>query len=110
MLNRQTTTPVVQQRARELRGEMTPAEVILWQRLRRKQLSGWKFRRQEPVGNCIADFYCSPARLVIELDGSSHEGRAEEDARRDELLRAEGYAVLRLTIIMMGFRRISTEF
>ena len=97
MLNRKTTAPVVQTRARELRASMTPAEVVLWQRLRGKQLGGFKFRRQEPLGNFIADFFCVEAHLIIELDGSSHEGRAEADARRDEVLRAEGYFVLRFS-------------
>jgi very-short-patch-repair endonuclease len=51
---------------------MTPAETILWQRLRNKQLSEWKFRRQEPIGSYIADFLCFSAKLVVELDGLSH--------------------------------------
>ena len=95
MRNRETTAPIVGQRARELRGRMTRAEVILWQHLRAKQMCGLRFRRQEPVGNFVADFYCAPARLVIELDGDSHSERAESDAQRDAVLRAEGYVVLR---------------
>jgi very-short-patch-repair endonuclease len=94
MLNRRATAEVVEERAKELRGAMTRAEVILWQRLRGRQMRGLKFRRQEPLGNFIADFFCAPAKLVIELDGGSHEGRAEQDALRDAILRAEGYTVL----------------
>ncbi len=97
MRNRETTASIVGQRARELRGRMTHAEAILWQRLRAKQMCGLRFRRQEPVGNFVADFYCAPARLIIELDGDSHSERAESDAQRDAILRAEGYVVLRFT-------------
>ena len=97
MLNRQKTAEVVGQRAKELRGVMTRAEVMLWQHLRAKQMCGLKFRRQEPMGNFIADFFCAQARLVIELDGGSHDGRAAHDARRDEVLRNEGFTVLRFT-------------
>ncbi len=97
MLNRETTGEVITQRARELRGSMTRAEVILWQRLRAKQMCGLRFRRQEPVGNFIADFYCAAARLVVELDGDSHVERAAADARRDEIMRGEGFVVLRFT-------------
>jgi shikimate kinase/very-short-patch-repair endonuclease len=74
---------------------MTPAETILWQRLRNKQLAGFKFRRQEPMGPYIADFFCFDARLVVELDGSSHEGRIETDAKKDSFLTKLGYQVLR---------------
>ena len=73
---------------------MTLAEKRLWQRLRGKQMCGLRFRRQEPLGNYIADFYCAAARLVIELDGDSHAERGEADAVRDEILRGAGYAVL----------------
>jgi len=51
---------------------MTEAEVALWSRLRRKQLYGLQFNRQKPPGNYIVDFYCSPARLVVEIDGGQH--------------------------------------
>ena len=54
-----------------------------------------KFRRQHPVGPFVADFYCHDHKLVIELDGDSHEGRAEYDARRTEYLKAQGVRVVR---------------
>ncbi len=95
MRNRETTAKVVGQHARELRGQMTLAERRLWQRLRAKQMCGLRFRRQEPLGNYIADFYCAAARLVIELDGDSHAERGDSDARRDAVLCADGYTVLR---------------
>ena len=95
MNNRKVTGPMVQKRARELRAGMTRAEVLLWQKLRGDQMLGLRFRRQEPIGNFIADFFCAAARLVVELDGDSHDGRADYDATRDEILAAEGYRTLR---------------
>ena len=57
----------------ELRNDATPAEQLLWQYLKSKQLDGYKFRRQHGIGPYILDFYCSPARLGIELDGNVHD-------------------------------------
>ena len=58
--------------ARELRAEQTTVEALLWQLLRKRQLQGFKFRRQHQFGDYIADFYCHDAHLVIECDGSVH--------------------------------------
>lgn len=58
-------------RAREFRHAMTPAEEVLWKRLRNRQL-GFKVRRQHPIGRFITDFYCAEARLAIEIDGDTH--------------------------------------
>jgi very-short-patch-repair endonuclease len=69
----------VQQRAQELRQEMTPAEAKLWQHLRAKRLNGLKFRWQHPLGPFIADFYCHAHRLVIEIDGDIHATTIERD-------------------------------
>ena len=56
---------------------------------------GLKFRRQHPIGSCIADFACIERRLIIELDGSQHMDARESDAARDALLRKRGFVVLR---------------
>jgi very-short-patch-repair endonuclease len=84
-------------RARELRKHMTPAERILWVRLRGRRFAGYKFRRQQPIleANAIADFYCPTARLVVELDGETHVGRDAHDAARLLRLEAAGLTVLR---------------
>ena len=84
------------QRARELREEMTPAEKILWEELRGNKL-GLHFRRQQVIAGFIVDFYCHKARLVIELDGSVHQGdeQKENDIRRDEALAEMGLQTLR---------------
>ncbi|MBF5090662.1 endonuclease domain-containing protein [Novosphingobium sp. NBM11] len=83
-------------RARELRHAASPAERLLWRYLSRAQ-TGAKFSRQMPVGPFFADFLCREMRLVVELDGFSHEARLEQDAARDRWFAANGYRVLRFT-------------
>ncbi len=80
--------------ARQMRKEPTPAESILWQQLRRKQF-GVKFRRQHSIRPFIVDFYCPAAKLIIEVDGSSHDYTVEEDAVRQEYLESLGLRVIR---------------
>jgi len=83
--------------SRDLRNNMTDAEQMLWQRLRRKQILGLQFYRQKPILNFIVDFYCPTANLVIECDGGQHytaEG-LEADRVRDEVLAELGLIVLR---------------
>jgi len=84
-------------RARKLRRAMSPPEVLLWLRLRALRGEGPTFRRQHPIGPYIADFYCSAARLVIEVDGAVHTGDRQiaHDAQRDRYMRELGYRVLR---------------
>ena len=81
--------------ARELRNNATEAERLVWQRLRRRQLGGFKFRRQRPIGRYICDFVCLEAAVVVELDGSQHIVQAPYDARRDAFLRSCDFRVLR---------------
>jgi very-short-patch-repair endonuclease len=83
-------------RARELRTCATPAERLLWRYLARSQL-GAKFSRQMPLGPYFADFLCRELRLVVEIDGFSHDLRPDHDAARDRWLHGEGYRVLRFT-------------
>jgi len=83
--------------AQEMRRHPTPAEKMLWQHLRDKQLLGYKFRRQHTIGRFIVDFYCRDAGLVIEVDGPIHQYTAEEDAIRQEFLERQGLRVLRFT-------------
>ncbi|CAN5456767.1 hypothetical protein BH10PSE6_BH10PSE6_19770 [soil metagenome] len=81
--------------SRNMRQNMTNAECLLWSRLRRRQVSGLKFRRQHIIGPYICDFVCTDARVVIELDGSQHLDHVPYDANRDRFLRSQGYRVLR---------------
>ena len=84
-------------RARELRREATAAEKILWYHLRNRQLNNFKFARQEPIGPYIADFVCRAKKLIIEIDGVTHETAEEvaHDVARTEFLKGEGYRVTR---------------
>ena len=93
--NLSSNVKVSQQRAKALRQSMTPAEAILWQRLRGKQLADLRFRRQKPIGPYIADFLCFEARLIVELDGCSHEESFEKDRQKDHYLEQREYRVLR---------------
>jgi very-short-patch-repair endonuclease len=78
-----------------MRTAPTDAEARLWKHLRAKRLSGFKFKRQQPIGPFIVDFVSFGHRLVIEVDGSHHIERAAEDAARTEWLTQRGFRVLR---------------
>jgi len=91
-------TPIVALRigsTKHLRPKATPAERRLWRHLRARRLSGYTFRRQEPIGPYIADFVCPKRRLIIEIDGNSHQGKVDYDRVRTQYLRRLGYRVLR---------------
>ena len=84
--------------ARQNRNNPTPAEKKIWYEvLCRKQLEGYKFTRQKPLGGYIVDFYCSKLRLVIEIDGDSHAENKEYDEARTEALSQLGLRLLRYT-------------
>jgi len=91
--------PAILSRARELRREMTPQERKLWQRLRRKQLFGIKFRRQHPIHRFILDFFCYEHKLTVEIDGDSHyqPDQQEYDQARTDWLAQHGIRVIRFT-------------
>jgi len=82
-------------RARGLRAGQTDAEQLLWYHLRNRRLQGWKFRRQHEVGPYIADFVCSDAGLIVELDGGQHGDQVIYDERRTLELQLMGYRALR---------------
>lgn len=82
--------------ARELRLTLKPAEISLWSVLKARQLGGWKFTRQMPIGPYFADFVCRERCVVIEVDGSQHLERASYDRTRDEYMIAAGYSVYRV--------------
>ena len=86
-------------RARVLRSNMTRAEIILWSRLRSKKINGYKFRRQQPLFDYIVDFYCDKLKLIIEVDGEIHSfsERANYDSKRDNILKINGYHIIRLS-------------
>ena len=101
-----------------MRKEPTEAEAILWKNLRRKGLDGMKFRRQHPIGRFIVDFYCPPAKLVVEADGEIHNDTLEADRERQGILEAQGYRVIRFSnsqitgnidLVLEGIKRYLQE-
>ena len=88
-------TPRLREFARVMRSHPTEAEAKCWALLRDRRLAEFKFRRQLPFGNFIADFVCVTAKLVIELDGSQH-AESTLDVVRDAYFEKQGYRVLRV--------------
>lgn len=87
--------PKLKKRARKLRNNSTPSEIELWKALRGRQMRGYTFNRQKPLDEFIVDFYCRKLRLVIEIDGDSHDGRQGYDKRRQQKLESLGCTVIR---------------
>ena len=83
--------------ARLLRKDQTAAEEELWQELRAKRCGGYKFRRQYIIDDYVVDFVCVSKKLVVEVDGPTHEGREEYDAERTRLILRRGYRVIRFS-------------
>ena len=83
--------------AGELRKNMTVAEQMLWQKLRNRQVSGYRFRRQHPVRDVVVDFFCYQAMLVVEIDGKMHDTsyQEERDIERTKILKMLGLRELR---------------
>jgi adenine-specific DNA-methyltransferase len=86
---------MTRQFARALRKQMTDAERLLWRHLRNRELGGWKFKRQYPVGPFIVDFICVEKNVVIEVDGGQHAENEALDTQRSAYLNKMGYRVLR---------------
>ena len=86
-------------RARVLRQPIVPAELRLWYYLRDRQLGGFKFVRQMPVGDYFGDFVCRERKLIVEIDGATHSTDEEmaSDARRTDELEKLGYQVFRVS-------------
>ena len=82
-------------KAKALRKNSTDVERILWQKLRNRQLGGYKFKRQVPIGSYIVDFMCASARLVVELDGGQHNEQQAYDQRRTHYLKTKSFKVIR---------------
>ena len=92
---------------------MTKAEAPFWEQVRADRLNGFKFKRQVPIGPYIADFICTSARLIVELDGPWHDGERSDarDAVRDAFLLGQGYAVLRFSndLVIGGLALVMRE-
>ena len=74
---------------------MTDAERFLWKYIRKRQLEGYRFRRQYPIGVYIVDFVCLDQKLIIELDGSQHQNNNEYDTTRSQYLELQGFKIIR---------------
>src|SRR5215472_7195333 len=85
--------------AKSLRRQMTRAETLSWRYIKAHHLEGLSFRRQTPMGPYIVDFVCHAARMVVELDGDTHdfELQRRRDRVRDDWLASRGYVVQRFT-------------
>jgi very-short-patch-repair endonuclease len=85
--------------ARSLRNNMTFTEILLWKKLKNKQMLGFDFDRQKPIGEYIVDFFCSELQLAIEVDGYSHlvDTIMEKDKERQESLEKLGVRFLRFS-------------
>ena len=93
----QNVSRELQERARELRKNMTLAEKILWEKLRHNRLNGLQFRRQQIINPYIVDFYCHAKALVVEVDGDIHDLQQDYDAERSNYLIACGFRMLRVS-------------
>jgi len=86
----------LKEEARELHNNSTLSEVLLWNKLKRKQMLGYQFYRQKPIGNYIVDFFSYKLKLVIEIDGQSHDDHVfQYDKNRQKYLESIGLTVLR---------------
>lgn len=89
--------PKIRSRAKVLRQGMTRAETLLWRYLKAHRIDGLGFRRQVPFRHFVADFACHAARIIVELDGETHDfvSRQNSDKARDVFFRSQGYLILR---------------
>lgn len=91
--------PKLKELARRLRNNSTKAEIILWQKLKRKQMYGYDFHRQKPIDNFILDFFCHELMLGIEVDGYSHQITQvfNRDIKKEKVMNKLGIHVLRFS-------------
>jgi len=104
--------PKLKELAKKLRQHMTFSEVKLWNELKNGKMMGYDFDRQRPIGNYIVDFYCPKLKLVIEIDGTSHDTKKEYDENRDKILESYGLKVLHYNDIrvLSNFHLIEMDF
>ncbi len=93
--------PALTKRAQELRRNSTLTEVLLWQHLKGRQMRGYDFHRQKPLGNYIVDFFCSELALAIEIDGPVHGQTTVRDQQRQKEIEQLGVHFLRFSTEMV---------
>lgn len=87
--------PKLKELARHLRKNSTLAEVLLWNVLKGRNVKGYRFNRQKPIDEFIVDFYCHELKVVIEIDGVTHDWKVKKDMMRQKKLETLGITVLR---------------
>ena len=104
--------PKLKDRARELRNNSTKGEIKFWSELLRKKQSGYQFYRQKILYHFIVDFYCPKLKLVIEIDGTSHDNKKEYDEHRDRILESCGLKVLHFNdlLVLSNFHLVEKAF
>ena len=89
--------PKLKELSRNLRKNSPLSEVLIWQRLKKKQMLGLDFHRQKPIDEFIVDFFCSELNLVIEIDGETHRDKLRQDVNRQKRLESLGVHFLRFS-------------
>jgi very-short-patch-repair endonuclease len=110
LIQLQRVNPKKLEAAKSMRSRMTPAERCFWNMVRRNQVAGLQFRRQQVINGFVADFYCNQIRLVVEIDGGIHETQKDYDHLRERLINACGIKVIRFSneeVINNGSRVLS---
>jgi very-short-patch-repair endonuclease len=104
--------PKLSERAREMRNNSTKGEIKFWCELLRHKISGYQFYLQKIIYHYIVDFYCSKLKLVIEIDGTSHEGKEEYDKERESVLKSLELKVLHYNNLMVlnNFHLVEKDF
>lgn len=104
--------PKLKDKARELRNNSTKGEIKFWSELLRKKQSGYQFYRQKILYHQIVDFFCPKLKLVIEIDGTSHDEKKEYDEHRDKILESFGSKVLHYNdlLVLSNFHLVENEF
>ena len=99
--------PYLKDFSRKLRSESTLSEVLLWNKLKRKQINGYSFLRQKPIDNFILDFYCKELKLALEIDGDSHIGQEERDLERQRIIESYNITFLKFSDLEIKYLAIS---
>ena len=104
--------PKLKDRASAMRNNSTKGEIKFWCELLRKRQSGYQFYRQKILHHYMVDFYCPKLKLVIEIDGTSHDGKQEYDEHRDKILGSYGLKILHYNdlLVLSNFHLIEKDF
>ena len=104
--------PTLKDRTKEMRNNSTKSEIKFWCELLRKRETGYQFYRQKIIHHYIVDFYCAKLKLVVEIDGESHDGKEDYDKKRDNILNSYGLKVLHYSdiTVLHNFQLVEKDF